>query len=339
MDHRTTVCAIQVTATVRFRSVTTQSTDLSSVCSRVELQRAFCTFIGIDLGGARGKTTAVARLSRLADSADRTSPHIHGATVEIIVEEVGNRWRETEPWLDDALLEYIADSGPNTVIAINAPLTVPACLRCPRPVCPGKDACEEPATLWLQDKGQQLAMQAFERDLDRIASVPGGATSGLGRASVTRTRSRIEPYVHRACELVMHYQRRLLPRDNMGQATGPIAARANHLRRRLAEMGFQLDRNLLEVSARSTVHALFGARAARGYRRDADPWCIRASIVEGLTQLQFSSSSRMAREQVLRSDHCFDALMSGYTAYLWARDGWTRPDSDVFATDGWIWAP
>jgi hypothetical protein len=41
---------------------------------------------------------------------------------------------------------------------------------------------------------------------------------------------------------------------------------------------------------------------------------------------------------VLRNDHCFDAVISGYTAYLWAREGWELP-SELFAEDGWIFAP
>jgi hypothetical protein len=46
----------------------------------------------------------------------------------------------------------------------------------------------------------------------------------------------------------------------------------------------------------------------------------------------------MAREEVLQRDHCFDAVLSAYTAYLWARDGWPTPDG-CFTDDGWIVAP
>jgi hypothetical protein len=106
----------------------------------------------------------------------------------------------------------------------------------------------------------------------------------------------------------------------------------------LASRGFVLHRDLLEVSSRATVHALFGAQKARGYKRDADPWHTRAEIIEELGDLGFAPSSRLAKEDVLRNDHCFEALLSGYTAYLWARDGWALP-SDVFAQDGWIWVP
>ena len=94
-----------------------------------------------------------------------------------------------------------------------------------------------------------------------------------------------------------------------------------------------------KVSPRATVHALFGRRRARGYKRDADPWQTRAAIVEELGErLRFAPSSRLAREEVLRNDHGFDALLAGYTAYLWAIEGWPLPEGP-FADDGWVFVP
>lgn len=296
-----------------------------------QVQRTFETFVGIDLGGARGKTTAVAHLRR---------EHVAEDASEISVHAVSTRGSGREPWHDDALFDYLAALPGPAVVAVNAPLTVPACVRCVRPVCPGKAACEEPAVVWLENQGQALIARADQADRNRIAAVRGGVSSMASTVKAPRSSARLEPYVHRCCEVVMHYEQGVLPRGSLGMATGPIAARAAHLRRRLAGLGYRLDHDLLEVHARTTVHALFGARHARAYRRDADPWEVRADIIERLSPpLRFASSSRMAREDVLSNDHCFDALISGYTAYLWARDGWTQPTDHAFHTDGWIWAP
>ncbi|MCG8423175.1 MAG: DUF429 domain-containing protein [Proteobacteria bacterium] len=293
------------------------------------MQRPFSTFIGIDLGGARGKTTAVARLS------------LRGEESGVTVEEVSTRRAGIEPWNDSALLDYLSElDNESSVLAVNAPLTVPACLRCQLTVCPGKDECVDPAVVWLRNEGAQIAAQAVENDLDRIAVIPTVHTTASGRrvTGPPPPQPRIEPYMHRGVEVKLHYERGLLPRDSLGIGTGPIAARAAHLRRMLAGMNFDLHRNLLEVSPRATVHALFGAHKARGYKRDADPWETRAAIVESLTDVRFALCSRMSREDVLRNDHCFDALLSAYTSYRWARDGWTMPRG-IFAEDGWIWAP
>ena len=121
-------------------------------------------------------------------------------------------------------------------------------------------------------------------------------------------------------------------------ANGAITARAGQLRKRLHGAGYQLHGNLLEVSPTATIAALCGDRVARGYKRDADPWVTRASVLEGFTDLVFAPQSRMAREDVLRNDHCFEAVIAAYTAFLWARDGWQMPDG-VFHDDGWIVTP
>ena len=113
--------------------------------------------------------------------------------------------------------------------------------------------------------------------------------------------------------------------SSLGAANSQITARAGQLRRRLRGAGYQLHGNLLEVSPTATVAALCGPRVARGYKRDADPWVTRAVVLERFSDLSFAPQSRMAREDVLRNDHCFDAVISAYTAYLWARDGWELP--------------
>jgi hypothetical protein len=136
----------------------------------------------------------------------------------------------------------------------------------------------------------------------------------------------------------MTYGRGLLPMSALGAGNGAIAARAGHLQRRLRSAGFERNQNLIEVSPAATVAALCDTRASRGYKRDADPWHTRALILERLHDLAFSPRSRMAREDVLGNDHCFDAVIGAYTAYLWAREGWSTPEG-CFDEDGWIVAP
>ncbi len=245
------------------------------------------------------------------------------------------------PWTDDTLIGRLAIPDPHRVIAVDAPLTQAACGRCERPVCPGFEPCVDPAVVWLRTEGRSL--------LQKVAAETAAASSGNAIArAVARTtaaprpsqtaQARLVPYAHRATDVVMTYQRGLLPLSALGAANSTITARANQLRKRLRGAGYQLHGNLLEVSPTATIAALCGQRAARGYKRDADPWVTRASVLEGFTDLTFAPQSRMAREDVLRNDHCFDAVISAYTAYLWARDGWETPGG-VFTDDGWIVAP
>ncbi len=287
-------------------------------------------FIGIDLGGPRGKTTAVARLET------------RGAPAPVLVEDVDLRAPGGEPWHDDALIEYLESVGQGAVIAFDAPLTAPACIRCQIPRCPGTERCDVPAVVWLRTKGAELRAQAEMADRDRIAAIPSSQSYSSAADPAAGQARRLAPYTHRCTEVLHHYTRGLVRREALSRGPGPVSARAIHLRRVLAGKGYDLNVNMLEVSPRSTVQALFGERRARGYKRDADPWVTRAAILESLADdLVFSQRSRLAKDEVLRNDHCFDALLSGYTAYLWATEGWELPAGQeaLFDDDGWIWVP
>ena len=274
------------------------------------MARAFTSFIGVDLGGGRGKTTAIAKLRRGAAGAE--------------VVEVATRAGHSA-WTDDTLVGYLSDPGADTVLAIDAPLTSTACGRCELAVCPGMETCEVPAVAWLRTTGRAL-----------VQKVAAETINGTTRP-VMQPQARLAPYAHRATDVVLTYERGLLPLSQLGTTNGAIAARAGQLRRRLRGVGYRQHENLIEVSPAATVAALVGPRAARGYKRDADAWRTRAEILDRL-ELVFAPQSRFAREDVLRNDHCFDAVLTGYTAFLWARDGWPAP-SGVFADDGWIYAP
>jgi hypothetical protein len=288
---------------------------LSCYRERPKVKRPFKQLIGVDLGGGRGKTTVLAVI--------RSGPA--GAEVVEVATRAGRR-----PWTDGTLGERLGTPDPDTAIAIDAALTQVSCARCVRPVCPGMEDCEEASVIWLRTRGRELVANVGE------AQVSGGTT--VRRLPIVGTQARLAPYAHRATDVMMTYERGLLPASGLGAANGQIAARAGQLRRRLQGAGYRLHDNLIEVSPQATIAALCGSRVARGYKRDADPWVTRAEILERLHDLSFAPQSRMAREDVLRNDHCFDAVIAAYTAYLWARDGWASPEGWL-AQDGWIHAP
>jgi predicted nuclease with RNAse H fold len=283
------------------------------------VQRSFTRFIGVDLGGGRGKTTAIAEL--------RTARNGGAEVYEVATRAPG------QPWTDDSIVQRLSSAltEPGSVaVAIDAPLTQPACGRCVMPACPGMEVCVDPAVEWLRTEGRALVRVGAKE----VAA--GSRSRSLGSTSAAQ--ARLAPYTHRATDVDMTYRRGLLPLAALGAASGTVAARAHQLRRRLKALGFELHENLIEVSPQATIGALFDTRTARGYKRDADPWRTRAVVLERLGDLTFAPQSRMAREDVLQNDHCFDAVISAYTAYLWARDGWAKPAAP-FDTDGFIYAP
>lgn len=262
-----------------------------------QVPRHFKTFIGVDLGGGRGKNTAVALLS------------CDGGRGRVIM--AGKRSPEGFPWYDDVLTGYLSGQPPDTAVGVDAPLTLPACLRCERPLCPGGDECEEPAVRWLCKR-------------------PGVSRRPFRKPAVT-------PYTQRVTEVYLSSQYGVPPREAMGQSMGPVTARAVHLLKRLHPR-FEVNVNLIEVYPKATLHILFGRRCAESYRKHARIWEARASILENLSRwLEFE----VWRETVLRNTNVFEAVICAMTAMLWAREGWTWPPGfqKLGVTDGWIWTP
>lgn len=272
------------------------------------MKRSFRTFIGVDLGGGKGKNTAVARLS-LSETG--------GVCVEEIAARIGKNGSAT-PFYDRALLDYLERHKDGAVAAIDAPLTMTACMRCREPVCPGLERCVDPTIVWFRDVGDAML---------------AGENGRNGKPLST-------PYTQRAAEVWLHKREGVLPRETLGQGMGPLTARARHLVRAL-EQHYRLDDNLIEVYPKATIHQLFGVAAAKGYKRDAPAYDTRQKIFHALGNLTFGPRTGFSREQCFANDHCFDALICAYTAYLWARDGWERPaeHNRVWDADGWIWYP
>ncbi|MCG5053157.1 MAG: DUF429 domain-containing protein [Myxococcales bacterium] len=264
--------------------------------------KPFQRFIGVDLGGGKGKKTAVAVLSRNGHG---------GATVERVAPRLGEK-----PLYDDRLVQLIQsfDDAPS-VVAIDAPLSQPACLRCQVPVCPGQEACEDPAV----------------RVMRRLATDPVSPHRDYRRGKPVLT-----PYTQRATEVYLHRRRSLLPHETPVQSTGPLAARAMHLARALAGT-HQRGESLIEVLPKATVSLL---RLPKPYKRHIRERETRVAILAALEgELAFAPG--VWREECVQSDHVFDAVICALTAFLWARDGWRKPDdlADLPSEDGWIWVP
>lgn len=330
------------------------------------MRAAFKTFIGVDLGGGKGKTTAVCRLRVPAQPT---------AGVEVVVEDQG----AGSNFYDDLLIEYLRRHADGAALAIDAPLSLPVCVRCTLSACPGAVACDVPAVSWFR-----------LRDAQRLAQEEATGTVSDARS---RGKPRYTPYTQRASEVVLHEEHGIIPRETLGQGMGPLTARMAYLRRALGSQ-YQLHRNLLEVYPKATLTQLFpdalpgpaalslaaagNAPAERGahrttvryrdsngnevrlgdvdeaeeesesprrprsqvarlYKRSGHALPIRTRVLEELPGLRFGPGQW--REFTVQNDHQFDALICAYTAYLWARDGWMLPADPVFAEDGWIWFP
>jgi predicted RNase H-like nuclease len=291
---------------------------------------AYQTFLGVDLGGGKGKNTAVARLELVGEN-----------VLEVL--DVGTT-HDKQPWYDESLIEYLGAHARGAMCAVDAPLTLTACVRCRESVCPGMTACVDPTIVWFRTEGAELIARSAVADRDRIAAVPANGKLGpaYSPAAPSSKKPPTTPYTQRATEVVLHRRHGIMPRETLGQGMGPLTARAAHLTRALARFDYRLHENLIEVYPKATLQMLWGRKVAQAYKREVDTWDTRARVLESLRgRVEFGRRSRLAKEAVLSNDHCFDAVICAYTGYLAATQGWTLPerDRDVFKVDGWIFTP
>ncbi|MCY0993242.1 DUF429 domain-containing protein [Nannocystis sp. ILAH1] len=306
--------------------------------------RRFTRFIGVALGGGRGKTTAVARLERVETEGD--APRVRLAEARLRhghrgSGEEGGEGGGDPLFRDEVLVAYLQRwVSDDTVVAIDAPLTLPPCIRCPL-ACPGVQACTVPVVAWMRKHAP--ALHAARR-------------SDPGKPAVT-------PYTQRAVDVLLTHVG-LSPRESLGQGMGPLAARAAYLRRVLSPL-LRLHENLIEVHPPATVTRLFGAEVEHRHRRSdsEQAWELRKRMLTALEPML--AFDFVWPEVVVRSPHVFDAVIAGVTAFLWAHQGWqgpldllpaqsaaasetVTPDplraaiaglEDRWLEDGWIWVP
>ena len=271
--------------------------------------RSFVHVLGIDLGGGKGKKTALATL-RVDGEA---------ATVVDIAPRNG-----ALPFYDTALIDTIRQYGDETLLCVDAPLTLPPCLRCTVALCPGQNACVDPSVLEMRALADEGANE-------------GARTSGR---DARRGKPPITPYTQRATEVHLTGRLGIVAREGLGQGTGPLAARAAHLLRALADR-FRLNENVIEAFPKATLAVLGLGTPFKKTLRERET---RARILEALAgELRFGPG--VWRELCIQSDHLFEAVICAYTGFLWARDSWALPPSaqpradDARLRDGWIWTP
>lgn len=252
----------------------------------------FRTFIGVDLGGGKGKSTAVARLEADSDG------------VRVMDYGTGKE----SPWFDQPLIAYLR-SFPEAALGIDAPLTLPVCVRCQLPTCPTAQVCDVESLRWFRDRDPEAG---------------------------PRKKPRYTPYTQRATEVILHEEHHILPRETMGQGMGPLTSRAAYLCRAISDV-FTLEKNLIEVYPKATIARLFGERVAARYKRSGASPQTRLDILNGLPGLRFAPGAW--REDGLSNDHKFDAVICAYTTYLWSRGECLPPPNPTVAADGWIWMP
>jgi predicted nuclease with RNAse H fold len=242
--------------------------------------------LGIDLGGASSATTGYALL---------TGPDLP------TLASVGTQPKFKSPAVSEDELLALVDQSEPSILAIDAPLTLPPCLTCP-------SYCRGP-----------------------------GATCELDAARVMWSEGR-NPVAQRPCEL--HVETAVGERPLPTMQLGVLTARAVAFTRRLRARGTppcSIERGeVLEVYPRATLRRLAASdhrfkATGTGKMTAHDRTQATMALAERIEGLDLDHPA-------LSTDHAFDALITAYTGWL-APDGLEPPPSDFNVGAGWIWFP
>ncbi len=267
------------------------------------MARNFVHVLGIDLGGGKGKKTALATL------------RVDGGLATVV--DIAPR-NGALPFYDAALIETIRQYGDETLLCIDAPLTLPPCLRCAVPICPGQQACVDPSVVEMRALAGASRSAARPRQPPRQAphhAVHPARHRGAPGAPAGHPGARGAGPGHR-------------PPGGAGRAPAARAGRSVPPER-------EPDRGL----SRRRRWRCWGWRTHfKKHLRERET---RARILEALSgELRFGPG--VWRELCIQSDHLFEAVISAFTGFLWARDGWMLPpsaqprDDQARLRDGWI---
>jgi len=243
-------------------------------------------YVGIDLGGRKGKTTMISCLSSSKGRA--------------IVDEI----HQVPSNNDDYIVNFLK-RGEVQIVAIDSPLQFPICARCALKDCPGVARCEVPIT-------------------KEIVKMGGN------------------PYTQRLAEIYLQKFEEIKPIQTM--ALGQIVSRAIHLLRRLKTEGFPLKKiietypkaSLLCLSRVEGLNSEDFKKGVRNYKRKGEGARWRRLLMGYLQpRIDFSKFER----DCAASHDKFDAVIAGFTAYLFDKGLTIEVPNEMFKQDGWIYLP
>lgn len=263
-------------------------------------------FIGVSLGGARGKTTAIARLEWKADGTPlvlveaRVKVGHRGGGDEGLANKIGGAER-LGYFRDDSLVKYLRQwPAQESVLAMDVPLTLPPCLRCELD-CPGTSHCEVPEVVWMRKMAPRLLPRPGRSDRDK---------------------PRFCPYSERPADLVNAYFGQSA-QESLGSAVGPLPARAHYLQKLLGP-DFRLHQNWIEVCPRTAITRGMGPKIELATRRGSyeQVWLARRDVL--LRAIQGLEVRGVWPDMVARNVHVFRALVCAWLAHRWDRGGRAR---------------
>lgn len=258
---------------------------------------------GIHLAGPNStKTTVVIMTGRLGEG---------NLKINAVLDRMGALHRL---FSDDRLFDFLRREEPDRVM-IDSPLTVPPCVACTRPSCPGVNACEDIAVAYMQK---------------------------LAESSAGKKRKRVmNPQTQRIWDVKEWFQwAPSLQEPTYSANKAPLVVRAMTLQRRLNILSRPM--RLWETSVPHAVSCLvdqlgLDRELAYQYRAFEVGRERRTSLLEALHEHGFLEEDDI--DEVAASVESFSAAIAAFVAALELFGFCSRPDNVFFQEQGWVYLP
>ena len=261
-------------------------------------------FIGVSLGGGKSDKACVAVLEYYPDNK------------KIFLSRVFEKIKSDETISGDLKIHELILQNADTLeyVAFDTPWNLPNCITC-KLKCPGYENCHVPHIEWM-----------WRHQEDRLKK--------------KRPKKLFTPYTQRAVEMyfateleeVFHLH------HAMGANTAPLLARANFIRKRLADV------DCIEAFPKLTLWRMGKAmnlmksqisdhRAAFGGDES------RAQFIQALNDNNIAFIYHQDAKNMVENNHAFEAFMCGLTAFLKYRNLTEKRPKGFPANEDWIEFP
>lgn len=257
-------------------------------------------FAGVALGGGKTDKTAVAVLEYYVDQ--------KRVFLRSLRERVSAKGETTA---DDALIGILTSEEKDlSVIAIDAPLQLPKCIRCIER-CPGIQVCSFPEIKWMRD--------AHKR-----------------RTKHKRPNKMFTPYTERAVEVYIanELEEPFHPSHALGANAAPLAARAHYLARRLRVP-------MIEVFPKLSLWRIGMALDVpkshlRFHKHAVDSDAARLYILKSLIESEIAFIYQQDLRTMVENNVAFEAFIGALTAFLKFRGQTERRPTSFPKEEIWI---
>ncbi len=275
---------------------------------------------GIHLSGPNSSKTAlvVLRPLRGPSANDETT----GLELVRVYEKIGSFGNL---FSDDRLFGILTREGPFQSVFVDCPLTVPPCVDCARPSCPGVVRCDDVGVAWMM------------------------AVAARQGASKQRKRKKVNPQGHRLWDVFQTSVAGVTNQEPTWSSNhAPLVVRARTLQRRLNSVDqIKLEEThvpcVVDILARELRIDTGGNRASIVYRSFENGKRFRGDLVRSMVRAGLvadNSHPDLSSGILYSSVEVFHAFVTAWVAGMFATGNTVRPtDGFVDAGGGWVHLP